>query len=58
MNYHSSLPQNAPQHKKSPITQAAKLDMILKSLKMAGNTTVLSEVQNEEKSILKYEIEF
>lgn len=37
---------------------AAKLDMILKSLKMAGNTTVLSEVQNEEKSILKYEIEF
>lgn len=37
---------------------AAKLDMVLKSLKMAGDTTVLSEVQNEEKSILKYEIEF
>lgn len=37
---------------------AAKLDMILKSLKMAGNTTVLSEVQNEEKSILHYEVDF
>lgn len=37
---------------------AAKLDMILKSLKMAGNTTVLSEVQNEEKSILYYEVDF
>ena len=37
---------------------AAKLDMILKSLKMAGNTTVLSEVQNEEKSILYYEVNF
>ncbi|WP_295254131.1 hypothetical protein [uncultured Catenibacterium sp.] len=37
---------------------AAKLDMILKSLKVAGNTTVLSEVQNEEKSILYYEIDF
>ena len=37
---------------------AAKLDMILKSLKVSGNTTVLSEVQNEEKSILYYEIDF
>ena len=37
---------------------AAKLDMILKSLKMDGNTTVLSEVQNEEKSILYYEVDF
>lgn len=37
---------------------AAKLDMILKSLKVAGNTTVSSEVQNEEKSILYYEIDF
>lgn len=39
-------------------TEAVKIDMILKSLKMAGNTTVSSEVQNEEKSILEYEIEF
>lgn len=37
---------------------AAKLDMILKSLKVSGNTTVLSEVKNEEKSILYYEIDF
>lgn len=39
-------------------TEAVKIDMILKSLKMAGNTTVSSEVQNEEKSILEYEINF
>ena len=32
--------------------------MILKSLKMAGNTTVSSEAQNEAKSILEYEIIF
>ena len=37
---------------------AVKVDMILKSLKMAGNTTVSSEVQNEAKSILEYEINF
>lgn len=39
-------------------TDAVKIDMILKSLKMAGNTTVSSEVQNEAKSILEYEIDF
>lgn len=39
-------------------TDAVKVDMILKSLKMAGNTTVSSEAQNEAKSILKYEIDF
>ena len=39
-------------------TDAVKVDMILKSLKMAGNTTVSSEVQNEAKSILEYEINF
>lgn len=39
-------------------TDAVKVDMILKSLKMAGNTTVSSEVQNEAKSILEYEIDF
>lgn len=39
-------------------TDAVKVDMILKSLKMAGNTTVSREVQNEAKSILKYEIDF
>lgn len=39
-------------------TEAVKIDMILKNLKMAGNTTVSSEVQNEEKSILEYEINF
>lgn len=39
-------------------TDAVKIDMILKSLKMAGNTTVSSEVQNEAKSILEYEINF
>lgn len=37
---------------------AVKVDMILKSLKMAGNTTVSSEAQNEAKSILEYEIIF
>lgn len=37
---------------------AVKVDMILKSLKMAGNTTVSSEAQNEVKSILEYEIIF
>ena len=39
-------------------TDAVKVDMILKRLKMAGNTTVSSEVQNEAKSILEYEIRF
>lgn len=39
-------------------TDAVKVDMILKSLKMVGNTTVSSEVQNEAKSILEYEIDF
>lgn len=39
-------------------TDAVKIDMILKSLKMVGNTTVSSEVRNEAKSILKYEIDF
>lgn len=39
-------------------TDAVKIDMILKSLKMTGNTTVSSEVQNEAKSILEYEINF
>ena len=39
-------------------TDAVKVDMILKSLKMTGNTTVSSEVQNEAKSILEYEIDF
>ena len=39
-------------------TDAVKIDMILKSLKIAGNTTVSSEVQNEAKSILEYEINF
>lgn len=39
-------------------TDAVKIDMILKSLKMVGNTTVSSEVQNEAKSILEYEINF
>ena len=39
-------------------TDAVKIDMILKSLKMVGNTTVSSEVQNEAKSILEYEISF
>ena len=39
-------------------TDTVKVDMILKSLKMAGNTTVSSEVQNEVKSILEYEIDF
>lgn len=39
-------------------TDAVKVDMILKSLKKAGNTTVSREAQNEAKSILKYEIDF
>lgn len=39
-------------------TDAVKIDMILKILKMVGNTTVSIEAQNEAKSILKYEIDF
>ena len=37
---------------------AVKIDAILKSMKISGNTTFVSEVQNEARRILEYEIEF
>ena len=39
-------------------TDAVKIDTMLKTMKMTGNTTVESEVQNEERRILEYEIDF
>ena len=37
---------------------AAKIDAVLKGMKFSGNTTVSSEVQNESRRYLEYEIEF
>lgn len=37
---------------------AVKIDAVLKSLKCAGNTTFASEVQNEARRFLEYDIEF
>ena len=35
-----------------------KIDAVLKGLKCSGNATVTSEVQNESRRTLEYEIEF
>lgn len=37
---------------------AAKIDAVLKSMKVCGNATVVSEVQNESRRYLEYEIDF
>lgn len=39
-------------------SDAAKIDAVLKGMKFSGNTTVSSEVQNESRRYLEYEIEF
>ena len=39
-------------------TDAVKIDAVLKGLKCAGNTTLVSEVQNEARRYLEYDIEF
>lgn len=39
-------------------SEAARIDAILKGLKCAGNVTVVSEVQNESRRYLEYDIEF
>jgi len=38
--------------------EAAKIDVVLNGLKCAGNATIVSEVQNEARRILEYDIEF
>lgn len=37
---------------------AVKIDAALKSMKLSGNTTVASEVQNEARRIFEYEVDF
>lgn len=37
---------------------AVKIDAVLKSMKLVGNTTVASEAKNEERRYLEYEIDF
>ena len=39
-------------------SEAVKIDAVLKGMKCAGNTTVVSEVQNEARRYLEYEISF
>lgn len=39
-------------------SEAAKIDAFLKGIKCAGNVTVVSEVQNESRRYLEYEIDF
>lgn len=39
-------------------SDAAKIDVVLKGLKCAGNTTVASEAKNEARRYLEYEIDF
>lgn len=39
-------------------SEAAKIDAVLKGMKCAGNATVVSEVQNEARRYLQYEIDF
>lgn len=38
--------------------EAAKIDAVLKGMKCTGNATVVSEVQNESRRYLEYEIDF
>ena len=37
---------------------AIKINAILKAMKFTGNTTIVSEAQNEASHVLEYEIEF
>ncbi len=39
-------------------SEAIKIDAVLKGMKRAGNATVVSEVQNESRRYLEYEIDF
>lgn len=39
-------------------SEAIKIDAVLKGMKCAGNATVVSEVQNETRRYLEYEIDF
>ena len=39
-------------------SDAVKIDAVLKGLKCTGNTTVASEVKNESRRYLEYDIEF
>lgn len=39
-------------------SDAVKLDAVLKGMKLSGNATVLSEVENESRRYLEYEIDF
>ena len=39
-------------------SEAVKIDAVLKGMKCAGNATVVSEVQNEARRYLEYEIDF
>lgn len=39
-------------------SEAIKIDAVLKGMKCSGNTTVVSEVQNESRRYLEYEIDF
>lgn len=39
-------------------SDAVKIDGVLKGMKCAGNATVVSEVQNEARRYLEYEIDF
>lgn len=40
------------------ISEAAKLDLVLKALKIGGNTSISSEAEAEERAYLEYTIEF
>lgn len=39
-------------------SEAVKIDAVLKGLKCSGNSTLISEAQNESKRYLEYEIDF
>lgn len=39
-------------------SEAVKIDAVLKGMKCVGNVTVVSEVQNEARKYLEYEIDF
>ena len=39
-------------------SEAIKIDAVLKGMKRAGSVTVVSEVQNESRRYLEYEIDF
>ena len=39
-------------------SDAVKIDAVLKSIKFAGSTSIVSEARNEAKRYLEYEIDF